>query len=234
MTKILLIPALALLLGACGAPFTAEQDPIGIGQAGEAPASAGAGAVLEAGSAGQAAAGATSGGSASQAGAPSAGAAGAPAMAGVPCSPAVDTTSPGFLSLGGDTCYRTKETFDTITCGGSSWDKRTIKVNGAMAECNKMQVFAPAIDGYNYFDIEGAPPGTDWLRWSTAGKTSSCWPIWAHDQCTKYQVGDVVSNNGHNWICNTPECTLCATNGSCAPSGKCPDGDVWLDEGACR
>jgi len=26
--------------------------------------------------------------------------------------------------------------------------------------------FAPTIGGYNYFEITGAPPGSDWLRWS--------------------------------------------------------------------
>lgn len=171
MTKRILIWVLAFM-PACGAPFTAGLFTEG-GEAGGAleagaAGSAGSGTGAQAGSLGAGSGGAPQGG----AGAPAAtagvdsGAAGAAPLAPPPCAHAVDTVSPGYLSLGRDSCYRTKEVFDTITCIGTDWDKRTIKVNGQLAVCNETQPFPPPYEGYNYFEITGAPPDAAALRWS--------------------------------------------------------------------
>lgn len=180
MTKLALIPVvlLACLLGACGAPFTSSDLFTGTGQGGEPQAgAAGAAPAIDAGSAGLTSAG-SAGASGALAGAGGMAEGGAPDLAGAPgaagsspvqkppCEHAVDTVSPGYLALGSDTCYRTKEVFDTITCSGPGWAERTIKVNGQLAACNQTQAFPAMIEGYNYFDIEGAAPGSDTLRWS--------------------------------------------------------------------
>lgn len=242
MTKISLIPALLLLLSsvACGAPFTAgellptgEAGTVDTGSAGaaSAPSTGGAsgGGTSAAGFGGMAVAHAGDTGT-------SGGGMGGALSQGAPCADPVDTISPGYLALGTATCYRTREAFDTITCSPTKgWAERTLRVNGQLAVCDKKQAFPPAIDGYNYFEITGAPPGADWIRWSIAGTDGAvCWPLFARDKCTTYAVGDTVNYNGRNWVCSSPECTLCQQNASCEPSGLCPDGVVWTEEGTCQ
>jgi hypothetical protein len=49
-------------------------------------------------------------------------------------------------------CVRTKATFNSLVC--TNWGGRTLKVNGVTAQCTASKsTFAPAIDGYNYFEI---------------------------------------------------------------------------------
>lgn len=234
MTKLVLVLLSALSLVGCGDGFTAGE----FSQSGVAGAvlSGGAAGAASAGQAGTGAAGAAQAG-ASTGGAPSAsaGAAGmAQASGGAaptepPCAHAVDTVSPGYLALQLDTCYRTKESFDTLYCGGPGWASRTLRVNGVLVECNKTQPIAPSVDGYNYFEIEGPYTPSDWLRWTTSGSGMSCWGPWQKDQCADYQVGDAVSKNGHNYICGTAACKLCAMSAD-EPGGSSA---AWLDEGAC-
>jgi len=57
----------------------------------------------------------------------------------------------GAVGTAGAACFRTKATFNSIVC--SSFDGRTVKVNGMLAVCGMKQTFAPAVDGWNYFDI---------------------------------------------------------------------------------
>ena len=71
-----------------------------------------------------------------------------------PCVSTKDLTGGGSMGLGttGAVCMRTKETFNSLGC--SSFDGRTIKVNGVLAKCDGSKTtFAPAVDGYNYFDV---------------------------------------------------------------------------------
>ena len=51
----------------------------------------------------------------------------------------------------GAACFRTKTKFNALTC--SSFDGHTLKVNGVISKCDGVGTFAPAIDGWNYFDI---------------------------------------------------------------------------------
>ena len=86
-------------------------------------------------------------------------AAGAPGSAGgtgiAPCDNAKDipatASNTGELGTVGAACYRTKAKFNALTC--SSFDGRTLKVNGVISKCDGVATFAPAIDGWNYFDI---------------------------------------------------------------------------------
>jgi len=86
-------------------------------------------------------------------------AAGAPGSAGgtgiAPCDNAKDipatASNTGELGTVGAACYRTKAKFNALTC--SSFDGRTLKVNGVVSKCDGVATFAPAIDGWNYFDI---------------------------------------------------------------------------------
>lgn len=193
MTKILLIPALALLLGACGAPFTAEQDPIGVGQAGEAPlGTAGTPSAADAGSAGLVSAGAPSAAGAAGAGGSetsTGGSGGAAVLAVPPCANAVDTVGPGYLAVARDTCYRIPESeiFDTITCGGGVVsDKDRLSINGQPVVCGQKQTFASPIGGYNYLEITHPSNPTGWVRWFVLQDTVPCanpvdptrWPMW--------------------------------------------------------
>jgi hypothetical protein len=234
MTKIRLIPVLLLLslaLSACGAPFTAGELFTPTGEAGDAQASAG-------GAAGGGTGGNHSGGALSQAGESGTGGSGmgGALSQGTPCADPVDTVSPGYLALGTATCYRTKESFDTLTCSQTvGWAVRTIRVNGQEALCNKKQTFPPAIGGYNYFEITGAPPAADWIRWSVAGTDGgACWEPYDRAHCDKYTLNDAVNYNGRNWICSSPDCALCQKDAACEPSGLCPSGVVWMEEGTCQ
>lgn len=177
MEKLIGLLAVLLALSGCSdAQFTAEP-PIGLGAAGSEQAGAGpeggAGdtdsAAGAAGAGGAASAG--QGGSDSAAGMlGTAGTAetvgGAPAVTTPPCQDAIDAPSHGYLALQKDTCYRTEDVFNTITCGGTGWAERTIKINGALATCDSMGVFPDPIAGYTYIEIDGGLPGSDWLRWS--------------------------------------------------------------------
>jgi hypothetical protein len=71
-----------------------------------------------------------------------------------PCDNPKDVTggNTGNLNTAGPACFRTKETFNTIGC--SNFAGRTLKVNGMLDPCDaKKKTFAPAIDGWNYFDV---------------------------------------------------------------------------------
>lgn len=176
-TSTLALAFLCTWIFGCGDEFTAGFTPPGMldeaGAAGAAEAG-GAGALSSAGSAGSSA-----GTAAAQAGAPTevggtagivtagagaggaaqAGAGGAPP--GPLCEHAVDVSG-GYLAVQLDRCYRTRDHFSLLLCGG--WGKRTLKVNGVPAECNSEISLAPSTDGYNYIEMSGDPPGA-WLRW---------------------------------------------------------------------
>jgi endoglucanase len=74
-----------------------------------------------------------------------------------PCDSPIDlpntsTGNSGNFNTAGAVCYRTKATFNSLNC--SNFDDRTIKVNGKLDPCTGTKTtFAPAIDGYNYFDV---------------------------------------------------------------------------------
>ena len=71
-----------------------------------------------------------------------------------PCANPKDVTGGNSMNFGtlDGVCLRTKDPFNTIGC--SNFDGRTIKVNGTLAPCTGMKAtFAPAIDGWNYFDV---------------------------------------------------------------------------------
>lgn len=50
-----------------------------------------------------------------------------------------------------------------LLCG--AWGARSLKVNGAPAECNARIDLKPASDGYNYFELSAESTGSAWLRW---------------------------------------------------------------------
>lgn len=235
MTKIQLIPValLACLLGACGAPFTAE-DLSGLGEAGEAPQ--GAAGTAAAGSASQAGAPSTAGAgggvvpAAGAAGTSGGGSGGTPVLDTPPCAHAIDTVSPGSLSLGKDTCYRTKEAFDTIDCLGRGWVSRTLKINGVLAECNQTQVFAPPVNGYNYFELVGPYADSDELLWRVSANGMSCWGAIESElvRCPDFREGDFGSYGGKNYLCSSPTCNC--TDPASLPGGSA---NAWTDLGAC-
>jgi len=157
------------------------------------------------------------------------GSGGSPVLDMPPCAHANDTVSPGYLSTGGG-CYRTKEIFDTLYCFGRSWAMgRTVKVNGQLAQCNKTQVFAPMVNGYNYFELSFSSSG-DPIRWSIAADGMSCWESLEKelDQCADFQMGDARSYAGKNYICSSATCNC--TDPSYLPGGSA---NAWTDEGAC-
>ncbi|MET0791145.1 MAG: hypothetical protein ABW061_06450 [Polyangiaceae bacterium] len=86
-------------------------------------------------------AGAGTGGS--SAGAPSTG----------PCADPKDLTGGKSDAVGtGAGCFRTTEKFNSLGC--SNFTGRTITVNGMLNACSGTKdTFAPAIDGYNYFEV---------------------------------------------------------------------------------
>ena len=117
--------------------------------------------------------GTSSGGAKGSAGAP--GAAGSTATAGAggalgtgPCAMPMAVSGGKTNNLGttGAVCLRTSETFNTIGC--SNWGGRTIKVNGVLATCNVKTTFAPAIDGFNYFEISAGDVDFAALVWYTS------------------------------------------------------------------
>jgi hypothetical protein len=239
MTKLVLVVLSVLSLVGCGDAFTAGE----FSQSGVAGvASAGAVGTDQAGSAGLAAASGASQAIAGSSGATSAGAGdtdvggvGGATVAQAPCAPAIDTTHQGYLALQGYPCYRTKEIFDTIYCGGPGWATRTLKVNGRLVECNTRQTFAPTFEGYNYFEIEGSGGqvgGSDWLRWSVAGSPMSCWTqVYTPRLCDAWLPDSAVTLAGHNYICSSSDCVRCATDAAYAPGGSA---HAWTDEGACE
>lgn len=134
--------------GAAGAPDVAPG-----GSAGAAPAGGSGGGAGHAG----AAAGGNAGGSGGTAG--SGGASGAPGAGGSagstplppPCANPKDVTGGTSGALGGgEVCLRTMETFSTVGC--SSFEGRTLKVNGEPATCGAPGAYTP-IGGYNYFEV---------------------------------------------------------------------------------
>ncbi len=167
-------------LSACGPAFHAdfsEKSGAPSGEAGEAGA-AGESAAPEAGAAGlgaagsggmsPGAAGASAGGTPSVAGA---GTGGAPPVPTEPCAHPVLVTG-GVFTVTDATCYRTTADFDTVTCTG--WEGRTLKINGAVATCNRQGSHPPAYDGYNYFEISGGIPAVGQLRWFFLNLTVPC------------------------------------------------------------
>jgi hypothetical protein len=110
----------------------------------------------------------TTGGSSgtSSGGAPTDGDGGVPTGA---CANPIDATMGKSLGFGtvNAVCYRTTETFNTIGC--SNFDGRTIKVNGVLAPCTGMKAtFAPAIGGYNYFDVSAGTKDFASFVWYTS------------------------------------------------------------------
>jgi hypothetical protein len=108
--------------------------------------------------------GTSSGGASGAAGAGKAGASGAAGAAGSaggssggPCMNPKDVTggnSMGFATTG-PVCLRTSEPLNTVGC--SNFAGRTLSVNGMPVTCTDNAPakgpFAPAIDGYTYFDV---------------------------------------------------------------------------------
>jgi hypothetical protein len=70
------------------------------------------------------------------------------------------------LGTTGPVCMRTKETFNSVGC--SNFGGRTIKVNGTLATCNAKSMFAPPIDGYNYFDVSAGDVDFAAFVWYTS------------------------------------------------------------------
>jgi len=161
-----------------GAPSSAGKGGSGnsAGATGKGGSGNSAGATSKGGSGGTvgvagAAVGGKAGTSSSGAGGSAAGAAGAGTAGGGavgPCDNPKDlatapTGNTGSLGTVGAACYRTKSTFNTLVC--SSWDGRTVKVNGMTAACGVKTTFAPAIDGWNYFDISAGKYDYAQLGW---------------------------------------------------------------------
>ena len=64
-------------------------------------------------------------------------------------------------------CFRTQDKFNTLGC--SNFDGRTIKVNGVDAPCTGTKAtFAPAIDGWNYFDVSAGTLVYASFNWYTS------------------------------------------------------------------
>ncbi|HKO47034.1 MAG TPA: hypothetical protein VJV79_04885, partial [Polyangiaceae bacterium] len=80
-----------------------------------------------------------------------------------PCSnpkdlPAAASGDTGSVGTTAAACYRTKSAFTAVVC--SNFQGRTFKVNDVTVvvnntdgSCTSPAMFAPAIDGWNYFDI---------------------------------------------------------------------------------
>jgi len=60
-------------------------------------------------------------------------------------------------------CLRTKDTFNTVGC--SNFAGRTLQVNGMPATCGVKATFAPAIDGWNYFEISAGTMSFASINW---------------------------------------------------------------------
>ena len=108
------------------------------------------------------------GGGANHAGSGGAGGASGASNSG-PCAAPKDVSGGKSDNLGttGAVCLRTSETFNTIGC--SNWGGRTIKVNGVVAPCVGVKAtFAPAIDGYNYFEVSAGDVDFAAFVWYTS------------------------------------------------------------------
>jgi len=86
------------------------------------------------------------------------------------CANPIDIASNAIDYMLGTTdgaCVRTKATFNAVVCG--NWDGRTLKVNGVTAQCTATKsTFAPAIDGYNYFEIGAGLYSFATIAWFTS------------------------------------------------------------------
>jgi hypothetical protein len=80
-----------------------------------------------------------------------------------PCANPKDVTGGNSGALGpGVACLRTTQTFNEVGC--SSFDGRTLKVNGVAAMCNTPMTFTP-IGGYNYFEVSAGMYDYASLNW---------------------------------------------------------------------
>ena len=144
-------PGAGALNGGAGAPVVAGSANGGsVGHAGAAGAATGGHSGTSSAGAGGAAG---KGGTASVGGASGASGGSGGASSGACANPKdVSMGTSGNFGTKDAVCLRTMEKFNSINC--SSFSGRTIKVNGTLETCTGVKgTFAPAIDGYNYFDV---------------------------------------------------------------------------------
>jgi len=89
-----------------------------------------------------------------------------------PCQNPVDLPSgangnSGNFGSTGPACFRTKSTFNNVGC--SNFEGRTLKVNDVVVACPALSAtFAPAIDGWTYFEASGGPNVSASFYWYTS------------------------------------------------------------------
>lgn len=106
------------------------------------------------------------GGTSPSGGASSGGSAGSTAVGA--CENPKDVTGGDSKGLGAEAaCLRTKETFNNVVC--YNFTGRTIKVNGVVDLCTAgKKTFAPAIDGWNYFEVSAGGLSYASVTWFTS------------------------------------------------------------------
>jgi hypothetical protein len=80
-----------------------------------------------------------------------------------PCANPMDVTGGHTADLGaGDVCLRTMDKFNNVGC--SSFEGRTLKVNGMPATCGVAATYTP-IGGYNYLEVSAGGATYASLNW---------------------------------------------------------------------
>lgn len=194
--SLVLLAMVAIVLGACGAPFDAGSFTR-TGAAGTQALGSGAGS-------GGAASAAGSGGApdpmarAGASGAPDvidSSSAGAPAAEPPFIPPACSSEKQVTGGYYGDlttapACLRTKEALNTIACG--SWDNRSITVNGVPATCGVPLSFPPSADSFIYLAFGPGTSASVTIRWFlTAPSPQACQSRW-WAQGDLYSPGEIM------------------------------------------